>query len=73
MDTTTFWSLIDTSRDEGQDDIERQIAVLTGVLEELRPEEIIEFDRIFREHLAMAYRWDLWAAASIINGGCSDL
>src|SRR6185369_16521467 len=27
---------------------------------------------MLRELLAAAYRWDLWAAAYIVNGGCSD-
>ena len=25
-----------------------------------------------RQRLAEAYRWDIWAIAFIINGGCSD-
>jgi hypothetical protein len=33
---------------------------------------VIAFDRLFRERLAEAYRWDLWGVATIVNGGCSD-
>jgi hypothetical protein len=72
MDTPTFWSLIEASKEEGRGDIDRQITVLTGKLAALPPEEIVEFDRIFRELMSTAYRWDLWAAAYIIDGGCSD-
>ena len=72
MDTSTFWGLIDTARDTAHGDVERQAEVLTELLEGLPPDEIVGFDRIFREQLAAAYRWDLWAAAYIINGGCSD-
>src|SRR5262249_53956418 len=35
-------------------------------------EEIVEFDKIFREYWIRAYTWDLWGAAYIIDGGCSD-
>jgi hypothetical protein len=72
MDSSTFWALIGASRGRGRGDIERQASALTRLLERLAPEEIVEFDRTFREQMATAYRWDLWAAAFIINGGCSD-
>src|SRR5207244_5250545 len=41
-------------------------------LEQSEPDDIVEFDRLFREYWARAYTWDLWAAAYIIGGGCSD-
>ena len=72
MDSTTFWRLIDASRRAGRGDVEEQAEALRLRLERLDPDEIVEFDRIFHEQLAAAYSWDLWAAASIINGGCSD-
>jgi hypothetical protein len=38
-----------------------------------RPEpEILDFDRQWDARLAEAYRWDLWGAAYLINGGASD-
>src|ERR1700731_1618466 len=30
------------------------------------------FEAAFRRYLNMAYTWDLWGAASVIHGGCSD-
>ena len=33
---------------------------------------IVAFHRFVRERMAEAYRWDLWAVAYIMNGGCSD-
>lgn len=72
MDVSAFWALIDASRGAGAGDIEAQVAALTDALAKLPPDAIIAFDGIFRDHLARAYRWDLWAAAYIINGGCSD-
>ena len=36
------------------------------------PAEIVEFGTIFNEYSSRAYTWDLWAAAYLIGGGCSD-
>jgi hypothetical protein len=33
---------------------------------------LVAFDEKFETLLEDSYRWDLWAAAYIINGGCSD-
>ncbi|EKE69452.1 hypothetical protein B3C1_15112 [Gallaecimonas xiamenensis 3-C-1] len=38
----------------------------------LPPDEICRFDREYRLKLVQSYRWDLWGAAYLINGGCSD-
>ena len=38
----------------------------------LSADEIISFDKIFNAYRKAAYRWDLWGAAYLINGGCSD-
>ena len=34
--------------------------------------EIEAFDRLLYEKIDAAYRWSLWGAAYVINGGCSD-
>lgn len=49
-----------------------QPEVLQQKLQSLPPTEIIEFERIFLGLDAKANHWDLWAAAYIIEGGCSD-
>lgn len=36
------------------------------------PEEIVAFQKHFDTFHAQAYRWDLWGAAYVIGGGCSD-
>ena len=38
----------------------------------MTPAEVISFQEHFDHVFALAYRWDLWAAAYIIDGGCSD-
>jgi hypothetical protein len=66
MDEPTFWNLIESSRGPDQPE------VLQKKLEALPAGEIVEFDRLFKRLLDEAYTWDLWAAAYIIEGGCSD-
>jgi vacuolar-type H+-ATPase subunit C/Vma6 len=69
MDETEFWTLIERSREDGADEQEEALErLLTG-----RPREELEaFDRIYREQLVRAYRWDLWGAGYVIAGGMSD-
>jgi len=72
VDAATFWQLIESSRENAGGDPDEQADELTDLLSELPPDEIVAFDRMLHELLAAANRWDLWAAAYIINGGCSD-
>ena len=41
-------------------------------LAEIDAAEIVEFGAIFNEYSSGAYTWELWAAAYLIGGGCSD-
>jgi Protein of unknown function (DUF4240) len=41
-------------------------------LQALPAEDITAFDRIFPTLFFNAYRWDVWAAAYIIEGGSDD-
>lgn len=72
MDEDTFWNLVDEARAEGGSDDERFLQSLQSGLMELPPNAIEGFRDRLDEMLARAYRWDLWAAAYVINGGCSD-
>jgi hypothetical protein len=71
MTRDEFWQLIDSTRPKGF-----WAALHSGYLEmkleTLAEEEIISFDCHFREVMAESNRWDLWGAAYIVNGGCSD-
>ncbi len=69
MDTDTFWKFIEAAR---RDDREEFCAVLKNELEKLPAPEIAGFAREFDRQMARSYTWDLWGAAYIINGGCSD-
>jgi uncharacterized protein DUF4240 len=74
MDIQQFWSLIDTARGQLADsaDAEAVAARATMLLSALPPEEIITAQRVLTGLLADSYQPLLWAAAYLINGGCSD-
>ncbi len=72
MDESTFWSLVEAAKAESTPALSNQPELLQQKLEALPPREIVAFARIFATLLNEAYRWDLWAAAYIIEGGCGD-
>lgn len=72
MNHEQFWSLIDTARKAGKNDQEAMCEALAEALGELEPVEIAGFDTVLRELRNAAYRWDLWGAAYLMAGGCSD-
>lgn len=71
MDNAQFWQLIEESQNKNRD-CERQAKKLEKLLTKLSSDEIIGFENIFTLLLVQSYSWDLWGAAYIINGGCSD-
>src|SRR5262245_27023157 len=72
MTKDVFWELIDKSRLSARLRMDRQMDCLLVRLEMLGPEEIGQFHCCFEECVRDAFRWDLWAVAWIVNGGCSD-
>lgn len=73
MNESTFWELCERhlARGRGDDDEER-VERLTAALAKLPPREIVDFQRLLDDAMDRAYRWDLWGAAYVILGGCSD-
>ena len=72
MTHETFWSLIEESHTLAHGDDNAQCKILQGQLEQLPATEIQSFDQIYDEMRMASYDNRLWAAAYIINGGCSD-
>lgn len=66
-----FWEIIEFSVPEDGSQ-ETQIDALRCQLVQLRADEILEFGSIFSRIMATTYSWDLWGAAYVIMGGCSD-
>ena len=38
----------------------------------LKPEELMEFESHFEKIHTESFSWNLWGAAYLMNGGCSD-
>jgi hypothetical protein len=66
-----FWQLIDAARAEATTD--RPFAdALADLLAARSRQEIVAYEGTFDQVRSTLYRWDLWAAAYLIGGGCSD-
>ncbi len=66
MTIDQFWSLVEGLPTEGAEH------ALEERLQPLSPADLVAFDRHFTEQFFRAYDWQLWNAAYIIKGGCSD-
>lgn len=67
MSDKNYWEII--NRTLTHDD---KHSALSHELNKLRPEEIAKFDLKTRQFMQISYTSELWCAAYIINGGCSD-
>jgi Protein of unknown function (DUF4240) len=74
MDTEQFWNLIGAASLRVADpaDGEAIAALAAFALSHFPREEIIAAQRVLTGLMAASYRKPLWAAAYLINGGCSD-
>ena len=72
MDNMQFWRLIEDAKEKSGGECAEQAGLLQSSLVLLPAEEIVAFNGRFKELLAAAYRWDLWGACYLINGGGSD-
>jgi len=74
VDTKTFWTLIADAR-AAVDDPGDCCAVTesaTTLLAARPPADIVAAQQILWDLMALSYQNPLWAAAYLINGGCSD-
>lgn len=77
MTEADFWRLIDASRQDfdpkrRDGNMDLQEKRLETLLSALSVDDVHGFERVYRAKYGEAYRWDLWGAAYIIGGGCSD-
>ena len=69
MEWKPFWKILDTAyRADGPDHFE----ALKAELDRLTWMDVIAFQARFDEAVAAANTIDMWGAAYLINGGCSD-
>jgi hypothetical protein len=71
MDENQFWSIIETTKTSSED-LEEFEENLSKTLFKLSANEIIEFYLREQKLRFDSYNSDLWCAAYIMNGGCSD-
>lgn len=66
-----FWKLLETAKKKGEDPDE-QLEWLVNHLSRRSVKDIVMFDYIFNQYYYKSYTSNLWAAAYIVMGGCSD-
>ncbi|MFI6944314.1 DUF4240 domain-containing protein [Streptomyces sp. NPDC050418] len=71
MDTAEFWDVIRAARSACTAD-RRFAEALRDELATRTKSDILSYQERFDELRAAVYRWDVWAAAYLIGGGCSD-
>lgn len=72
MNEQQFWQLIETVKNAAGTDPDARPALLEKQLSSLEPAAIQGFQQRYEALLLEANHWDLWGAASLMNGGCSD-
>ena len=72
MSRDEFWNLVERVNVSSGGDMSRKCELLGIELRRLPPAEVKAFDRNMRELFFQAYRWELWGAAYLMDGGCGD-
>lgn len=73
MKDSDFWTLIDEAKPQSHIfSTEEHFASCKERLESLSDKNLVDFQVQVNKRFRRAYKWDLWAAAFIINSGCSD-
>lgn len=72
MNEDRFWKIIELTKINSRGNYEKQEEELKKELSKLDALKILNFDNRFRTYRGDAYKWELWGAAYIMNGGCSD-
>ena len=72
MTLEQFWKIVDKVHRASKGAMDAKCELLRKELRKLPAKEVRSFEEQFAECEARAYTWELWAAAYIIGGGCSD-
>ena len=67
-----FWEIVRQAKDISGNDWESRPENLKQILIKYSAEEIFQFNVEYHKKLIESYKWNLWGAAYLINGGCSD-
>ena len=72
MNRQEFWRVIDFAHQHAEGDSRVQEALLVKTLSQYSPDDIIEFECIFRQNIIAADDFRIMAAAKIIEGSVTD-
>jgi hypothetical protein len=72
MTLDQFWNIVEKVHLVSEGDMDKKCELLDAELRRLPLDEVRSFHDYFYECFDRAYNWELWAAAYIIGGGCSD-
>ena len=72
MTLEQFWNIVEKVHRASDGDMDKKCELLAAELRRLALDEVRLFHAHFYECYDRAYNWELWAAAYIIGGGCSD-
>jgi Protein of unknown function (DUF4240) len=72
MTLDQFWNIVESVHRASGGDMDKKCELLDAELRRLPLDEVRSFHAYFYECLDRAYSWEVWAAAYIIGGGCSD-
>ena len=72
MDRKQFWTIVDLAHAESRGDMDKKCRALEQHLLPLSVNDIGDFVNHFDALMESAYTWELWGAAYLIGGGCSD-
>ena len=72
MTLDQFWRIVEKVHRASNGDMDKKCELLDAELRSLALDEVRSFHAHFYECQDRAYSWELWAAAYIIGGGCSD-
>ena len=72
MNIDRFWEVVDLARSNGGNESEARVEALQTLLNGESLEELQSFQDHYDQMIMKSYTWDLWGAAYVMNGGCSD-
>lgn len=72
MDEDRFWAVIQKCHDAFPADMERKGELVRQEIARLSKSEAALFFDLCDGAMDLAYSWELWGAAYVINGGCGD-
>jgi hypothetical protein len=72
MPEEQFWQITGDAHNTARGQYSRQLQALKDHLTTLPNDEIVRFFNTFSALMAASYNTNVWGAAYVINGGCSD-